>query len=175
MKDVLSAILFCVCLALGNQARCATLPSACGDDKVKFDVTTQAGQPALPPPAPGKAQIVFFEDQNEEHNPWHPWDIARFGVDGAWVGADKGNSFFMLDVAPGLHHLCASWQSGPRGANGFDLAPINAEAGKVYYFAAQVTESQYYYHFGLSQLNDDQSKYRLKVWKLSISKPIVQE
>ena len=53
----------------------------------------------------------------------------------------------------------------------FDLAPVTAKAGKVYYFAAEVTESLYYYHFNLSQLNDDQGKYRLKVWKLATSKP----
>jgi hypothetical protein len=165
MKQRMAAFLFCVLFVLGNQLRATTLPDACGNDKVKFDVTTQKGQPASP--TAGKAEIVFIEDQNEEHNPWHPWDTVRFGVDGAWVGADKGNSYFTLDVAPGLHHLCASWQ----GQNSFDLAPIAAKAGKVYYFGADVTESKYYDHFGLSQLNDDQGKYRVKVWQLSTSKP----
>lgn len=164
----------CVLFALGNQLRATTLPDACGNDKVKFDVTTQEGQPAPAPPLAGKAQIIFIEDQNEEHNPWHPWDIVRFGMDGAWVGANKGNSYFTLDVAPGLHHLCVSWQGATRGVKNFDLAPVTAEPGKVYYFAAEVTESQYYGNFSFTELNDDQGRYRIKAWQLSTSKPIVQ-
>jgi hypothetical protein len=170
MKRAASATLFCVLFVLGNQLRATTLPDACGDDKVKFEVTTHEGLPASP--TPGKAQIVFIEDQNEQHNPWHPWDTVRFGMDGTWVGANKGNSYFTLEVVPGLHHLCASWQGGVKGVNGFDLAPVVAEPGKVYYFAAEVTESQYYYHFSLSQLNEDQGKYRVKVWHISNSKPV---
>ncbi len=162
MKHEIATLFFCICLATGLQARSTTLPDACGDDRVKFDVTTQEGQPAPAPPAAGKAQIVFIEDGSG----WH--DIVRFGMDGAWVGADKENSYFTLEVTPGTHHLCASWQGGTRG---FDLAPVTAEPGKVYYFAAEVTKSQYYYHFDLSQLNDDQGKYRVKTRKLSTSKP----
>ena len=171
MKVYFGVLLLFVFLAFPAHSRATTLPDACGNDKIKFDVTTEKNPPAPASPAAGKAQIVFIEDQNKEHNPWHPWDTVRFGMDGAWVGANKGNSYFTLDVAPGLHHLCASWQGGVRGVESFDLAPVTAEPGKVYYFAAEITESQYYYHFSLSQLNDDQGKYRIKAWKLSTSKP----
>lgn len=168
MKPSSALVLLCASLALAPQARARVLPDACGDDKIKFDVTTQKDQPTPAPPQAGKAQIVFIEDQNEAHNPFNPWETVRFGMDGVWVGANKGNSYFTLDVAPGTHHLCASWQGGTKG---FDLAPVTAEPGKVYYFAAEVTDSKYYYHMGLSQLNDDQGKYRVKAWKLSTSKP----
>jgi len=148
---------------LAVEARATVLPPACGDDKIKFDVTTQKDQRAPAPPQAGKAQIVFVEDQNAAHNPFHPWDVVRFGMDGAWVGANMGNSYFTLDVAPGMHHLCVNVQ----GWKNFDLAPVNAEPGKVYYFAGQVTESQYYDNFVLVQLNDDQAQYQLKTWQLS--------
>ncbi|HEV2484330.1 MAG TPA: hypothetical protein VGT08_02265 [Terracidiphilus sp.] len=164
-------LLLCASLAFGAQARAAVLPDACGDDKIKFDVTTQKGQPAPPPPASGKAQIVFIENENQMIGPFM-YATVRFGLDGAWVGADNSNSYFALDVAPGLHHLCANWQ----GKKNFDLTPIIAKPGQVYYFAAQVTvESQYYIAFSLSQLNDDQGKYRVKVWKHSTSKPKPQQ
>jgi hypothetical protein len=162
MKQIVAMLSFCVCLGAGVQARCAKLPDACGDDQVKFDVTTQEGQTAPAPPSASKAQIVFIEDGGGRR------DTVRFGVDGAWVGATTGNSYFTLEVAPGIHHLCASWLGGTRE---FDLAPVTAEVGKVYFFAAEVTRSQYYWHFDLSQLNDDQGKYRVKTWKLSTSKP----
>ena len=169
MKPARCFLLLCVSLVLAAQARALPLPDACGQDTVRFDVTTQITQPAPTAPAAGKALLVFFEDQNIEPHNWvgRP-DTIRFALDGAWVGANKGNSYFALDVTPGIHHLCASWQGG---VHGFDLAPINAEPGKVYYFAAEVTDTEYFANFSLAQLNDDQGAYRLKFWTRSTSKP----
>jgi hypothetical protein len=171
MKPARCFLLLCVSLVLAAKARALPLPDACGQDTVRFDVTTQITQPAPTAPAAGKALLVLIEDQNGKSSMFSSGATVRFGLDGAWVGADKGNSFFALDVAPGLHHLCASLQGAPVESMTFDLAPVNAEAGKVYYFAAQVTEVQPYFNFGLSQLNDDQGQYRLKFWTRSTSKP----
>jgi hypothetical protein len=154
-------------LVFAAQAPATVLPDACGDDAIKFDVTTQKNPPAPAPPAAGKAQIVFVEDENQMVALF-TYATVRFGMDGAWVGTDKNNSYFVLDVAPGVHHLCASWQ----GTKEVDLGPLTAEPGQIYYLAAHVTvESKDYTSFGLSQLNDDQGKYRLKAWELSTSKP----
>lgn len=60
MKQAMAAFLFCVLFVLGNQLRATTLPDACGDDKVQFDVKTAKNQPSPAPPAAGKAQIVFI-------------------------------------------------------------------------------------------------------------------
>ena len=55
---------------------------------------------------------------------------VRIGMDGAWVGADKRDSYFVLDVSPGLHHLCASWQSSQEASNrGVELFALNTEPG----------------------------------------------
>jgi hypothetical protein len=56
------------------------------------------------------------------------------------------------------------------------VASFTAEPGKVYYFAANVRvipigENSADYEFNLSQLSDDEGKYRLKAWKLATSKP----
>lgn len=168
MRRAINAGFIVAALAFALQARCATLPDACGSDKVKFDVTLKKGQPAPAPPVAGKAQIVFIEDENLAVLPFS-FATVRFGMDGAWVGADYGSSYFSVDIAPGVHHLCASWQ-GSVGRGNFDLAPFTAEAGKVYYFAAEITVSEYGNHLGLSQLNDDQGQYRLKAWKRSTSR-----
>lgn len=146
------------------------LPDSCGNDKVKFNVKTEKGQPETAGPVEGKAQIVFIEGENQMVVPFHDATV-RFGMDGAWVGADYGNSYFTLTVDPGVHHLCASWQSDIEKKN-VDATSFTAEAGRVYYFAAQITvNSRSSVTFGLSQLNEDEAKYRLKTLKLSTSKP----
>ena len=105
----------------------------------------------------GKAQIVFIENENSKFSLFSDVTV-RFGMDGAWVGANYGNSYFALTVDPGVHHLCASWQSAlERLQKNVDLTSLTAEPGQVYYFAAQVTlNSRDNPTFGLSQLNEDE-------------------
>jgi hypothetical protein len=172
MKPSLSAFFLCVSLACAGQAWATTLPDSCGDDKVKFDVKTEKDQPAPAGPAEGKAQIVFIENENGPIGTFM-YATVRFGMDGAWVGADYSNSYFALTVDPGVHPLCASWQSSlGRLKKNVDLTSFTAEPGQVYYFAAQVTvASRDSMIFGLSQLNEDEGKYRVKLSKLSTSKP----
>jgi hypothetical protein len=166
MKPSLRALFLCATLACAGQALAATLPDSCGNDDVKFDVKTEAGQPAPAGPAEGKAQIVFIENENQVIGPFMHATV-RFGMGGEWVGANYGNSYFALTVDPGVHHLCAFW-----GGKNVAVTSLAAEPGKVYYFAAQVNvQSQHSITFGLSQLNEDEGKYRVKLSKLSTSKP----
>jgi hypothetical protein len=171
MKLSLLAFFLCAVLACAGQVWATNLPDSCGDDKVKFDVKTEKGQPVPAGPAEGKAQIVFIESENQMVVPFHDATV-RFGVDGAWVGANYGDSYFALTVEPGVHHLCASWQSDLSLKKNVAVTSFTAEPGQVYYFAAQVTvNSRTSITFGLSQLNEDEGKYRLKTLKLSTSKP----
>jgi hypothetical protein len=172
MKPKLGTVFLSVSLAFAAQAWATVLPDACGDDKVKFDVTALKGQPAPAPPGAGKAQIVFIENENSMIGPFM-YATVRFGLDGAWAGANNSNSYFAVTVNPGVHHLCASWQSAlPMLKKSIDVASFTAEAGKVYYFAANVLvvpidDNKATYGFNLSQLNDDEGKYRVKAWKLA--------
>jgi len=176
MKTTLSAFLLCIPLAFTAQARATILPDACGDDKVKFDVATQSHQPPPAPPAAGKAQIVFVENENHMLGPFM-YATVRFGLDGAWAGANSNNSYFVVTVDPGVHHLCVSWQSAlPMLKKSIDVASFTAEPGKVYYFAANVKviptgENTATYDFDLSQLDDDAGQYRVKAWKLATATP----
>jgi hypothetical protein len=172
MKPSLGILFLSAFLAFAAQARATVLPDACGDDKVKFDVTTEMNQPAPAAPEAGKAQIVFIEDENHMIGPFMNVTV-RFGMDGAWVGATNGSSYFALAVNPGVHHLCAGWQSTlGRERKNVHAVSMTAEPGKVYYFAANVTvESESVITFGLSQLNEDEGKYRVKSLKLATSKP----
>ena len=176
MKPQFSAFFLCLPLVFALQARATVLPDACGDDKVKFDVSAQKTQPAPAPPAEGKAQIVFIENENHMLGPFM-YATVRFGLDGAWAGANNNNSYFAVTVDPGIHHLCANWQSAlPMIKKYIDVASFNAEPGKVYYFAANVIVTptggnNVNYDFNLSQLDDDAGQYRVKAWKLATATP----
>ena len=77
------------------QARAKTvLPDACGDENVKFDVKTEKDQPAPEPPPAGSGQIIFVEEQNARTS-FHMVTV-RYGMDGNWVGANYGDSYFVL-------------------------------------------------------------------------------
>jgi hypothetical protein len=194
MKTKFVLLLLCFSLASAMEAKAKTvLPDACGDDKIKFDVKTEKDQPAPSAPAPGKAQIAFVEDGDVRVGSFgHP--IVRYGLDGTWVGANYGNSYFTVDVEPGVHHLCANWQSSNHALKkSVNAASFTAEPGKVYYFAVKtgysgggggyvaptmgangamtgggmVQGAPGNVVFILTQLPEDEGKYRVKAWKLA--------
>lgn len=171
MKPGLSALALCASLAFGGRVSAGVWPDSCGGDKVKFDVKTEGGQPLPAGPPDGKAEIIFIEKQNQMITPFH-YATVRFGMDGTWVGANKGDSYFVLTVAPGVHHLCASWQSDLKGLKkNVKLTSFTAEPGQVYYFAGEIVASRDTVIFNFSELNEDEGKYQVKVLKLSTSKP----
>jgi hypothetical protein len=104
----------------------------CGTDDAKFEVTKVKGQHPVTQPDTGKALMYFIEDDREYAPIRKPTMLA--GLDGRWVGATNGNSYFSFSVAPGEHHICASWQSKSQTRA---VAHFTAEPGKVYYFAVK--------------------------------------
>ena len=77
-------------------------------------------QHALAAPEPGKARAYFIQDARAF--------TTNFGVDGAWVGANNGNSYFSVSIEPGLHHLCTDIE--PRLA-GHQMGLLHFAAGRV--------------------------------------------
>ena len=110
----------------------------CGEDGIKFSVKTGSGPSTLQPQS-GKALVVFIEDDSNFNSVPRP--TTRAGVDGSWMGATHGNSWFAFSVDPGVHHLCASWQTTVVLGKGHKTAAahFNADAGGVYYFAVRNT------------------------------------
>ncbi|MGB8258842.1 MAG: hypothetical protein WCE75_00760 [Terracidiphilus sp.] len=161
------------------QSRATTLPDACGDDKVTFGVTTAKSQPAPAAPPTGQAQIVFAESFEQNMGFCIGCRVTtRVGMDGNWVGGNRGNSYFTLNVAPGAHHLCVGWQSVfGKLKKEVALASLTSEPGKVYYFETRVRITTYGEHAGneyaleLVPLNEDEGRYRIKAWDLATSKP----
>jgi hypothetical protein len=181
MKAKMGVLFLVLFLAFTARSWATTLPDACGPDKVQFDVKTAKNQPAPTPPADGKAQIVFIEAMDKNLACWScGTPSSRFGLDGEWVGATKGDSYFTVDVAPGEHHLCADWQSDFGSLKKkVGMADFTAEAGKTYYFEARVKIKEHDYGVGpdstsevdrdlsFSQVNDDEGKYRVKASPLA--------
>ncbi len=172
MNSKVAAVLLCASLLPAVQAFAkskAILPDGCGDDSVQFDAKQEKDNPVFTGPAEGKALIVFVETMPGEMK---MQTTARFGVDGAWVGATKGDSYFTLSVAPGEHTVCASMQSvqSQLKKSFTHVASLTAEPGKVYYFEAQITIVPLP-SLEFSQLSDAEGKYRLKAWKFGTSKP----
>jgi hypothetical protein len=188
MKPILVAILFCASLLAAMQARATVLPESCGKDEIKFDVKVKMpteGQPApaIAPPEAGKAQIVFIETLNTE-GVHFTTPTTRFGVDGKWVGANRGDSHFAIDVTPGEHNVCVNWQSGSSDESkkaGMDT--FTAEAGKIYYYEIKIirlsqgSSNKMDFFFELKQLGGIEGRYRAKAsgvstWQSHVEEPL---
>lgn len=111
------------------------LPDACGSDDVKFNVKADKATPYTggSAPAVGMARIVFIQNLHSSIMMIGRPTI-RIGVDGAWVGALHGKSYFSVELPAGEHHLCGAWQSILKAARKEDHAKsLNLESGKTYF------------------------------------------
>jgi hypothetical protein len=109
--------------------------AACGSPTAQFDVKIGPETRPTAQPQDGKVLVYVVEDQQFK---FVKDATVRVGLDGAWVGANRGNSYLAFSVEPGEHHLCADWQSSFAGRL-LSLAKFTAGAGKIYYFRARTT------------------------------------
>ena len=91
--------------------------------------------------SPDKALVYIFEDQPS------PCGLecvtVRTGLDGTWIGATHGASYFYFSVAPGDHRVCSQWQSSFKILSKLgSAATLDAEPGGVYFFQARVREHE---------------------------------
>ena len=139
MKSALMILLFASSVfaqSAPSPTGTATAPG-CGPADFSFDVKSSSSTHPVSQPEPAKALVYFLQDDKVFES--RPRPTVKWGVDGNWVGATQGDTYFYLSVDPGEHHLCAEWQSAvlinvgrPSAAGHF-----TAEAGKSYYFRAQ--------------------------------------
>ncbi len=167
-------VLAMVCLASAaaeDRAAVARASSACGPDEVRFEVQTRATGPVAEPGV-DKALVYLIEVFNKASNELGE-PTVRVGLDGAWVGATKGDSYFSFSVAAGQHHLCTEWQSQfKRLSRNVALANFAAEAGKTYYFRARITEqTNLAFTFDLDAVNEDEGKLLVASSAFSTHKP----
>jgi uncharacterized protein DUF2846 len=166
MKIILALVALAASAYAQNMPAQSASQGSCGSKDAQFEVKevkTVSGQP-IAQAEPGKALVyvseVFKKAPGELGNP-----TIRIGLDGNWVGAVRGNSYFSFSVDPGEHHLCTHWQSRfKRLAREAAFTRFNAEAGKAYYFRARITYQSAYggaatMSLDLEPINDDEGKY----------------
>jgi len=125
-----------------DQALAARTAAGCGPSNAEFDVKTDSKQHPVSRPEPGKALVYFLHVESQDGgNINKGWVTSRIGIDGAWVGANHGKSYFFLSVDPGEHAACTDWQSSRKTYSRQSAAlSFRAEAGKVYYIRTTIME-----------------------------------
>ncbi|MGA7294786.1 MAG: DUF2846 domain-containing protein [Terriglobales bacterium] len=166
MKFALVTVLF-VASAFA-QAPPASSPAACGPANVSFRVKLEGSQPTLAQPDPGKARVYFFHDAGTGVTLGYP--TIKLAMDGAWVGANHGNSYFSVSVEPGEHHVCVTLQSS-MVAQRVELAHFTAEAEKTYYYRTRLVMSRSVELLELDPIDSDQGKYLIVSFSRSVSNP----
>ena len=127
-----------------GQDRSADLRAAagCGRATTEFSVKVDKNQHVVAQPEPGKALVYVIARENPEDS-YNIGDITtRVGLDGAWVGANYGESYLSFSLAPGEHHVCVDWQSSIASRQQLSGAvELIAEAGKTYYLRTWIRPS----------------------------------
>ena len=137
MKTALAVILFAVSTVTQDPSAIEAAEAACGPYNLEFRIKIDNSQHPLIQPDPSKAVVYVSLDQRFQAI---RAVTARIGIDGAWVGANRGNSYLFFSAAPGEHHLCTDWMSDLLpGGRLVSVANFTAEAGKVYYFRVRTS------------------------------------
>ncbi len=145
MKSILVVSLltvFAVPVSAQDQAKAARTAAGCGADNVQFDVKTDKSQHPQGQVPVGKALVYVFEVEKTDPAVFKVGAVTiRIGLDGQWVGANHGSTYFYFPVDPGDHNLCANWQSSFERVSKLSSAvSLTAEAGQAYYFLTKVNE-----------------------------------
>ena len=176
MKLAPAGLAFMALAVFAVQSFANTLPDSCGDHRTVMEVATHKHGPPPSGPEAGKARIVFIESADKNALPV----TTRFALDGSWVGANRGNSYFDVSVEPGEHHICADWQLNHRfikDKQAFDV--FTAEAGATYFFRAIVEwepsvtmietgQPDGKMDLRLSKINNDEGRYLIQNSRFSV-------
>lgn len=139
----------------------ATAKAACGVGDPKYSVTTTPAK-AVIGNNEGKAQLYLLEVQDRvAFCPLGCGETVKLGLDGNWAGATKGNSYLVLPVSSGQHHLCAEWDAHAwRLHKHLELSEFSAEPGKPYYFRVHITPgtTETIGSYRLEPVNEDEGK-----------------
>jgi hypothetical protein len=137
---------------------------ACGPAAAKFDVTATPPADVVPVQVPsvGKALVYVIQDLGQGDFVGAASATFRIGLDGAWIGALKGRSYFSFAVSPGEHHLCSNWQSRRE-----EYSAFSALAN----FRLRFLSSYRVPQLDLAQTNRDEARYLVSFSSLALSHP----
>jgi len=166
MKVALVAFLFTTFASASAQNQFGPFPSSCGPKDASFDVRLDKSQHSLTQPESGKARIYFIDESGGVLGNRTTGTPTMLGIDGAWVGGIRRDSYFSVSVDPGEHHMCVA---APfyREAKVVVLAHLQVESGKTYFFRTGSVVSG----LVLDPLDSDEGKYLIDSYPLSVSHP----
>jgi len=166
MKSILIALAFTASISASAGATSPNLPATCGAKGASFDVKLEHSGHTLAQPQPGKAMVYFIQNLG----PHNYIAVINVGLDGEWVGANKDNSYFSVDVDPGEHHACENVKSHfSTYGQLVELAHFTAEAGKTYYFKADLSFGQNEPTLQLEAIDSDEGQHLISSYPLSVS------
>jgi hypothetical protein len=133
------------------------LPPSCGPRKQTFSVKLTQEPHSLTPPKPRMAMLVFI---NSESNCWGCITVY-IGLDGKWIGGNKGNSWFAMNVPVGRRHICAYVRTlGYPLRNQVLLTELRPVAGETYFFTTEVFNTAAVpFALGLRSVSPDEGKF----------------
>ena len=169
MKTAFVVMLFAASALAQNQS--APAVTACGPGNVSFKVKLDETAHPLVQPEQGKALVYFIHEAGTTNGyPLVAYPTLKLGMDGAWMGANHGDSYFSVAVEPGERHLCATLQSSIVDDR-VVFAHFQAEAGKVYYYRTRLVLSAAVALLQLETVDSDEGKYLVSSYPRSISQP----
>lgn len=119
-------------LSAGQLFAAGMLPAGCGAENVQFKVKTEKAAASLGNAPAAKAQVIFVETLDGEFS---SGPVSRFAIDGKWIGATKGASYFDVLVDPGSHQICASRQSAIKlERENLGTLDVQMQAGQTYVY-----------------------------------------
>jgi hypothetical protein len=112
LRFLVLAMLFASAAPVYAQDASATALTAagCGPDNVKFEAKKDKNAHPLPTPDAGKAVVYLIGDTVSDTAKGIGMPVTRIGIDGKWVAASAMGSYITLQVDPGDHRLCISYQ-----------------------------------------------------------------
>lgn len=174
MKTVLLLCpLLCLIAAPGraqDRPRDGANPSAaCGKDGVSYKVRYDNDLHSVADARPDAAEVVFIHDAGTAFA--HPlaYPTTKVAIDGAWVGANRGNSYFAVEITPGEHHVCSVLQTSLLSAR-TELAHFTAEPGKTYFYRTRLVMSRDVELLELEPIDSDQGRYLVASFPASVAK-----
>lgn len=155
---LLSFLIFWSVPVFSQNAAVAAATTACGPSGEHLKVNSETAKGLLTEPEPGKALVYVIEDDGVADRIIGGNITWRVGLDGAWVAAlNRHSPYTTFSVTQGEHHLCVNWQSSLEYlARATNLAHLNVEADKTYYYRIRKWESQTEVFVDLDPVDSDQ-------------------
>ena len=154
----------------GQQPGQNRLASACGPAHIGYKVDLDRNQHGPMPPEAGKAMVYFIHDAGIPFEKLtFAYPTTKYAVDGNWVGAGHGDSWFAVAVAPGEHHVCTVLQTSFMDQR-VELAQFTAEAGKSYFFRTRLVMSQSVELLEMERIDSDEGNYLTDQYPLATSR-----